>query len=116
MSTDVAIYNIPNQRRGDTWDGIPSLGIKENGIPVNLSGAAVSMELRQEYDAPVALTLTTTNSTILINSNLSSVCIPPFIVDIPPATYLYDIQVVYATGRIKTYVQGNWTIYFDVTK
>ena len=116
MSTDTAIYNIPRHRRGDTWDGILALGFKENGIPVNLSGAVVSMELREDYDAPVALTFTTNDSSILIQNSLSSINIAPRIIDIPPATYLYDIQVVYPTMRVKTYLQGSWEIYFDITK
>lgn len=116
MSVDVAIYNIPKHRRGDTWDGILSLGIKENGVPVNLSGSVVSMELREDYDAPVTLTFTTTDSSISINANLSSISIPARIIDIPPSKYMYDIQVTYPTSRTKTYVQGNWEIFFDITK
>ena len=115
MSTDVAIYNIPRQRRGDTWDGIPSIGIKENGVPVNLSGAVVSIELREDYDTPVALTLSTLTSTISVLPTLSAVTIFPTIIGIPPAIYQYDLQVVYPTTRTKTYLQGNWEIYFDIT-
>jgi len=116
VSTDVAIYNIPKHRRGDTWDGIPAIGIKENGVPVNLSGAVISIEFREDYDAPVALTLSTLTSTISVLPTLSAVTIPAFIVNLPPATYQYDLQVVYPTTRTKTYMQGNWEIYFDVTK
>lgn len=116
MSTDVAIYNIPKHRRGDTWDGIPSIGIKENGIPVNLSGAFISMEFREDYDSPVAFSFSTAASTILIQESLSSINIPARIIDVPPSTYLYDLQVVYPTTRTKTYLQGSWEIYFDVTK
>lgn len=116
MSTDVATYNIPKHRRGDTWDGITAIGIKENGIPVNLSGAVISIEFREDYDTPVALTLSTLTSTISVLPTLSAVTVPAIIVDIPPATYRYDLQVVYPTTRTKTYMQGNWEISFDVTK
>lgn len=116
MSTDVAIYNIPRHRRGDTWDGISAVGIKENGIPVNLSGALISMEFREDYDAPVALTLSTITNTISVLPTLSAITILPIIIGIPPANYIYDLQVVYPTTRTKTYMQGSWEIYFDVTK
>lgn len=109
-------YNIPRHLRGDTWDGINAIGIKINNIPVNLSGALVIMELREDYDSPVALTFSTATSTILIQNSLSSISIPPRIIDIPPATYKYDLQVVYSNTTTKTYMGGSWEIYFDVTK
>lgn len=109
-------YNFPRHRRGDTWDGINSIGISVNGVPVNLSGAVISMELREDYDAPAAFSLSTTTSTVSVLPSLSAFTIPPVLIDIPPATYLYDIQITYPTGIIKTYMEGKWEIYFDVTK
>lgn len=108
-------YNIPSHRRGDTWDGINKIGITINGVPVNLAGATVTMELREDYDAPAVLTLSTTASTILVLPDLSSIQIPPVIVDVQPATYRYDIQVTYPNAQVKTYLEGKWEIYFDVT-
>lgn len=108
-------YNIPKHRRGDTWDGINKIGITVNGVPVNLSGAKVTMELKEDYDAPSALTLSTTTSTILILPDLSSVKILPTIVNIQPGTYKYDLQVTYPDTQIKTYLEGTWEIYFDIT-
>lgn len=110
-------YNIPRHRRGDTWDGINTIGIKVNGVPVNLSAAEVSIEFREDYDSPVALRLSTTNSTISVLPDLSSIRILPVLIDIPPATYLYDLQATYTTPptAVKTYLEGTWEIYFDVT-
>lgn len=108
-------YNIPPHRRGDTWDGINKIGITINGVPVNLTGAVVTMELREDYDAPAVLTLSTTTSTITVLPDLSSIQIPPVIVDVQPATYRYDIQVTYPNLQVKTYLEGKWEIYFDIT-
>jgi len=109
-------YNIPKHRRGDTWDGINSIGIKVNGTPINLSGAKVDMELREDYDAPVVFSLSTTTSTISVLPTLSAFKVLPTLIDIPPATYSYDIQITYPTGIIKTYMEGKWEIFFDVTQ
>ena len=109
-------YNFPRHRRGDTWDGINTIGILVNNVPVNLSGAVITMELREDYDAPPALSLSTTTSTVSVLPSLSAFTIPPIVIDIPPATYLYDIQITYPTGTIKTYMEGKWEIYFDITK
>ena len=108
-------YNIPKHRRGDTWDGINKIGITINSIPVNLSGAKVTMQFREDYDAPTALTLSTETSTITVLPDLSSVRVLPVIVDIQPATYKYDLQVTFPDKQIKTYLEGTWQIYFDIT-
>lgn len=108
-------YNIPKHRRGDTWDGINKIGITINGAPVNLTGAKVTMQFREDYDAPTALTLSTETSTITILPDLSSVRVLPVIVDIQPATYKYDLQVTYPNSEVKTYLEGTWQIYFDIT-
>lgn len=108
-------YNIPKHRRGDTWDGINKIGITINGIPAVLSGARVAMQLREDYDAPAVLSLTTDTSAIIILPDLSSVKILPTIIDIQPATYKYDLQVTYPNLTVKTYLEGTWEIYFDIT-
>lgn len=109
-------YNFPKHRRGDTWDGINSIGISVNSVSVNLSNATITMELRSDYDAPVTFSLSTTTSTIFILPSLSAFTIPPVLIDISPATYLYDIQIIYPSGIVKTYMEGKWEIYFDITK
>ena len=109
-------YNIPRHLRGDTWDGINAIGIKVNNIPVVLSGTLITMELREDYDTPVVLTFSTATSTILVQESLSSISIPPRLIDIPTATYKYDLQVVYPNTTTKTYMGGSWEIYFDITE
>jgi hypothetical protein len=109
-------YNIPKHRRGDTWKGINAIGIKVNGAPINLSGAKVDMEFREDYDAPAILSLSTTTSTISVLPSLSAFTIPAILIDIPPATYKYDTQITSALGVVNTYMEGTWEIYFDVTK
>lgn len=111
-------YTIPKHRRGDTWNGINKIAITIDGVPINLSGCSITMELREDYDAPVAFTLSTSNSTIVIEQpGLSSITIPPVMVDIPPMKYKYDLQVTNSlTNNITTYMEGDWEIYFDITK
>lgn len=114
------VYDIPKHRRGDTWKGIDSIGITINGIPINLSGAQIDMELREDYDAPVALKLSTTTSTISVLPSLTAFKVFPLVINIPPATYKYDIQVTTdantSLSAVNTYMEGNWEIFFDITK
>lgn len=114
-------YNIPKHRRGDTWKGIDAIGIKINGTPINLADSQIDMEFREDYDAPVALKLSTTTSTISVLPSLTAFRVLPLTIDIPPATYKYDTQVItnkssQALSAINTYMDGTWEIYFDITK
>lgn len=110
-------YNIHSHRRGDTWDGINSIIINVNGIPINLTNATIKMDFRQDLDAPVALTLSTTDNSIMItNAMEGTITIPPQKIEIPFAKYLYDLQVTYSTGVVKTYLSGTWQIEADITE
>ena len=111
------IYRIPPHRRGDTWDGINSITITVNGTPVNLTGAQVKMEFRQSIDSPVVLTLSTQDGSIVImNAAGGIIQIPPQKIEIPFTTYLYDLQVTYPNGTVKTYMSGTWEIVPDITE
>lgn len=108
-------YDIPPHRRGDTWDGINSISININGVPIVLSGAAIKMEFRQGLDTPVAMTFSTTDNTIQI-LNANTIRIPPRKIEVPFAKYFYDLQVTYPTGVVKTYMSGSWPIVPDITE
>ena len=110
-------FNIPRHRRGDTWAGFNKIAITVDSVPINLSGCNVKMEFREDYDAPVALTLSTETSTIIIQAGLSSISVPPLTIDIPPGTYKYDLQITNnITNTINTYMDGYWEIFYDITK
>jgi len=110
-------FNIPRHRRGDTWAGFNKIAITIDGVPINLSGCSIKIEFREDFDAPIALTLSTEASTVIIQPGLSSFTVPPIVIDIPPATYLYDVQVTNSiTNAINTYMEGKWEVYYDITK
>lgn len=110
-------YTIPPHRRGDTWDGINSITISVNGSPINLTNATVKMEFRQDLDAPVALTLSTTDNSIqIINAASGIIRIPSKKIEVPFAKYYYDLQVTYPNGVVKTYMDGSWEIKPDITE
>jgi hypothetical protein len=111
------IYNIPSHRRGDTWDGINSITINVNGVPINLTNADVKMEFRQSLDSPVVLTLSTAdNSIIIVNALNGNIQIPSKKIEVPFGKYFYDLQVTYPNGIVKTYMEGSWEIVADITE
>jgi hypothetical protein len=111
------IYNIPSHRRGDTWAGIGSLTIFVNSSALNLQGSDIKMEFRQSIDSPVALTLSTQTSSIIINqTTLGLIQIPPKLIEIPFGEYFYDLQITFPNGVVKTYMSGTWEITPDITQ
>jgi hypothetical protein len=111
------VYDIPKHRRGDTWDGINSIVITSDGSPINLVEASIKIEFREDVDAPVALTLSTEDNTIVVtDASQGTFTIPPILVDIPFNKYLYDLQVTFANGVVKTYLSGTWEIVADITE
>jgi hypothetical protein len=110
-------YTIPPHRRGDTWNGINSITITVNNVPVNFTGASIKMEFRQSIDSPVVLTLSTQASSIIITNPAAGVIqIPARMIEIPYSKYLYDLQVTFPSGVVKTYMSGTWTIAPDITE
>jgi hypothetical protein len=108
-------YTIPPHHRGDTWDGINSITISVNGVPIILTGTSIKMEFRQGPDYPVVLTFSTSDNTLQIIGT-SSIRVMPRKIEIPFGTYYYDLQVTYPDGKVKTYMSGSWKIVPDVTE
>lgn len=111
------IYDIPKHKRGDTWVGINNIVIATNGAPVDLTGATIRMDFRKSIDSPAALTLSTSNNSIIITQpTQGAFTIPPRIIEIPFGIYLYDLQVTYPNGVVLTYIEGTWEIVADITE
>lgn len=113
----MTIYNIPDHIRGDTWDGI-ILTLSADGVPVNLTSvSSIVAEFRPSVDAPVALTFTTANSSLLVIEPLSGVVqFTSRVIEVPFQIYYYDVQVNYTNGTKKTRAKGSWKITPDITE
>ncbi len=111
------IYNIPAHKAGDTWQGIPSITIFRNGSALDLTGATAKMQVRFKIDAPSVIDFSTQNNTITLIAPISGIFnIPARLVDLPPATYLYDLKISLSGGEVKTFLEGNWSITSHVTR
>ena len=111
------IYDIPAHKAGDTWKGITSITIFRNGSALDLTGAKAQMKVRYQIDAPTVVEFSSDNNSIVFVAPTSGVLsIPPTIVDAPPATYIYDLEINLATGENKTFLEGKWPISSNVTR
>lgn len=112
MSTP-ATKNI-NVTRGDTFDMY--LGIGRNGARIDLTGATVTGQVRASEDAPAvmgAFVCSLANQTTDAGGILAS--IPAATTGTFTSNGVYDIQIVFANGDVKTVVGGTMTLKKDVT-
>jgi len=110
-------YNIPSAIRGDTFDGI-KFTVNVNSAVVDLTDAVITMNMRLTPLGTIAKSFTTVNSgglTILSPATAGEFQIDAQVIDITADEYVYDIQIVFGNGEIKTYVGGRWEVIQDVT-
>jgi hypothetical protein len=104
-------------KKGDTFDEVP-FQIFFNTVPLDISDAIIRMQLRLEYGGNVYLALTSVdNEGITILDPLEGIFkINEQIINIKANSYIYDIEIIFSNGEVKTWVSGNFNILPDVTR
>lgn len=109
-----AQYNIKIWRN-DTWSQV--FAILADTTPVNLSGSTILVQVRPTPSSTsVLLTLSTANSTISIGGANTNQITLNKIVDVAAGSYVYDMNVTFPSGEVKTYIWGNFIVQEDITK
>jgi hypothetical protein len=105
-------YDLSQHIAGDTWNGIPSITIMRNGSPLDLTNASAEIHVKFQIDAPtIAFFTTNDNSIIILDPPENGVLqVPPQIVNIPPANYIWSLKITLADGEIDTFVSGHWLV------
>jgi hypothetical protein len=105
-------FNLSQYITGDTWSGIPAITITRNGSALDLTGATAEIHVRFQIDAPTVVLFTTENNSILIlDPPINGILqVPPQIVNVPPANYIWSLKVTLANGEVDTFVSGKWPI------
>ena len=103
--------------KGDTFEQV-NFEVKINDVAVDLTDAIIRMQLRKEYGGVVGLSLTSVDDAgITITNAVSGLFqINRQVINIPPYNYLYDIEIHFEDGTIKTWISGNFQILNDVTR
>ena len=103
--------------KGDTFDEV-AFQIKINGVNASLTGATIKMQLKERYcinNAVLSLTSVASAGITITNAASGQFKINKQIIDIPVRNYVYDIQITFSDGTVKTYVKGNFNITEEVT-
>lgn len=97
--------------RNDTFEEVP-FEIKKNNVSIDLTGATIRMQLRKVAGGVIAFTpsLTITNA---VNGLFK---INKQIIDCEAFNYLYDIEIAFSNGTVKTWISGEFLIKNDITR
>jgi len=102
--------------RGDTWSGL-GLTVTLNGSALDLTGAAIDMQVRRNYNDNPHISFSTARDSIrIINPTGGVFNVLPAIIDCAPGSFNYDIQIVTNTGRVITPLRGAFSINPDITR
>jgi hypothetical protein len=113
-----AVYNIKNHTTGDTWKGLSMQLLDANENPIDITDCNIKCQFRQrKNEANHWLTLSTETEGIEItDAENGTFAFKEQVINLPAKTYVYDVQFTFPDGKVKTYVEGTWTILADVTR
>jgi hypothetical protein len=109
-----AQYNVKIWRN-DSW--AQTFAILADTTPIDLSGSTILIQVRPTpSSSTIALELSTDDSSISIGSITMNQITLNKIVDVPAGAYVYDMNVTFPSGEVKTYLWGNFIVSEDISK
>lgn len=106
--------------QGATFDY--TLTWKSAGVPVNLTGYTARMQVRESYDAGTAILALTNGTGITLGGTAGTIALTAAATataaldGTPHKQYIYDLELVSGAGVVTRLVEGNFTIYPEVTR
>lgn len=97
--------------KGDYW--VESFSLTLDNNPINLSTAAVSIEITQGCSTTI-LWSASIGSGITISGVGNNKIDVSKLVNLDAGNYEYTLTVTYNTGVIKTYLWGKFIVYLDI--
>jgi hypothetical protein len=109
-----AQYNVKIWRN-DSWAQV--FALLADTTPIDLSGSTILIQVRPTpASATIALTLSTADSSINIGGvNRNQITLNKK-VDVTAGSYVYDMNVTFPSGEVKTYIWGNFIVQEDISK
>jgi hypothetical protein len=106
----IAKYDFPNHTKGDSTKN------KQITFGIDLTGAKVELQFKTQINSKSSFSWTTQDNSIVINNGINGVItLIKKVIDVAPATYMYDCQVTLNDGTITTYFGGEMIIEQDIT-
>jgi hypothetical protein len=112
------IYNFPDHKKGDTFKAVAfTLLYSDTLLPISLQGASIECQFRLGSRTGAKVHDVNSTSGITIIDGLAGKFKLNQLTNIywDVGTYFYDIEITFADGVIRTYVEGSITITQDTT-
>lgn len=113
---------IEDHFAGDTWNGMELTleELQEDGVtvisPINLTGCSVRSQFRKTAKGSVAFEFKTDDDTILItDAAAGKIEFQARKMDYEPGSYIFDVEVTFADGCVKTLFKDAWNIVNDIS-
>jgi hypothetical protein len=108
-----AQYNV-QLWRNDSW--AQTFAITANDVAVDLSGSTILIQVRTKpTSTDVVLSLVTGTSITIGGVGKNEITLNK-IVDIAAGNYVYDMNVTFPSGLVKTYIWGTFLVQEDITR
>lgn len=106
--------------QGATWS-LPVTYQTANGTAINLTGALVRMQARENYFANATIiSLSTATGGITItsaaNGTFAALISANGTANLPPGTYPYDLELVSSDGTVSRLLSGSISVSAEVTR
>ena len=109
-----AQYNV-KLWRNDTWS--QTFRVLADTTPVVLTGCEIEIQVRKTASSATAeLTLSTTDGSISIGGIDNNQITLNKIMAVAADNYVYDMNVKFLSGEVKTYIWGTLLVQEDITK
>lgn len=111
-------YNFPTCVKGDTFKSRKlKILVNNNTTFLNLTGCQILMQFKLNVNSNTIFEFKTSDSSILITDAINGEFqMISKILDFLPSTYIYDTQITFPDGTIKTYFKGSLKIEADVSR
>ena len=110
-------YNIPNQLKNDTFNGIQfTLKNSTTGDPIDLTGSSIAIDFKYKSKTGVIAKSISVGSGITVAAPATGVfVIDSFLITWNIGIHYYDVEITDTNSIVSTYITGTLTVIQDVT-
>lgn len=110
-------FDWPEQYAGDTAEWL-NFTLHQDGEPISLVDADIRMQVRHRAGKPPVISISSIGSDgIEISEPIDGVFrVGGYVNPDIHAALIYDIEVTFPSGEVRTFLRGNYCIYGQVTK
>jgi hypothetical protein len=113
------VQNIfPDIIKGDTFTGLKMTfydGVGEDKTPMDLTGVSIVIAFKKGAGQNAVFAFKTLDATITIpDPESGEIFLQPRLMEYPAMTYVFDVELTFLSGTVRTYLKDSWRVCQDV--